>query len=222
MIEKEIDVFIQNLKDKTTVLQQLIVCIEECKKLICYTENVKQMVEDLDIESANSKLNEIETSLGNLILTVEGIQGDVNNLDLALQGLDLSLQALTNTVNNKHLYCHSITLGYAESGEEVDKKILYFNIYTESSTLFTLVSLKEYLQNHTNAGLMIYRNGAHYDYMDDSQSSYIKNITIRQLDVSVVSNNINCDVEYFMEGDEYTTQDIFNANFIDDVITQIY
>lgn len=214
MPEKEIDVFIQNLKSKTTVLQQLIVCIEECKKLIGYTENIKQMVKDLDIESANSKLNELETSLGNLILTVEGIQGDVNNLDL-------NLQDLTDKVNNIHIYCHSIRLQYNAGGEEPDYKFVYFNIYNNSEDTFTLNSLKEYISTNENLSDILFRDGVKYDYTDNSQQSLIKNITISRFNISVIMESIHCSVYYWQEGENSEQHDSTRYTGMTDLVTRI-
>lgn len=214
MPEKEIDVFIQNLKSKTTVLQQLIVCIEECKKMIGYTENVKQMVEDLDITSANSKLNELETSLGNLILTVEGIQGDVNDLESGLE-------AVIRNINNTHIYCHSIRLECSESGEEPNHKLVYFNVYNKSQDAFTLNSLKIFISSNENLGDMLFRDGVKYDYVDNSYQSLIKNITISNFSITRFMDTIWCNVYYWQEGESSEQHDNSMYTGITDVVTRI-
>ena len=68
MPEKEIDVFIQNLKDKTTVLQQLLICIDEIKTIINNTDSLSEdFIEykestDIALELINNALEDIQNT----------------------------------------------------------------------------------------------------------------------------------------------------------------
>lgn len=57
MRNKRLIVFIQDLKDTTTVLQQLEACIKSCKNVLDSVDTIEQSVEDLDINAAESELN---------------------------------------------------------------------------------------------------------------------------------------------------------------------
>ena len=72
------EVFIQNLKDTTTVLQQLRVCIEAIKETLGYIDDLEQIVKDLDIEAIDSRLNEISVITSNLVNDTDDLK-NVNN-----------------------------------------------------------------------------------------------------------------------------------------------
>lgn len=175
MPEKEIDVFIQNLKSKTTVLQQLIVCIEECKKLISYTENIKQMVEDLDIESANSKLNELDTSVGNLIETVESLNTTINGEN----GLVSKVNSLDEAVNGED--------GLANKVNAIDEAI-----NGEDGISEKIGDLEEGLEDlaETVSNKVLYRYQLGLSFEDDDDHSYYVELNIICNDIGDVSDEV--------------------------------
>ena len=67
MSKKRLNVFIQDLKDTTTVLQQLEACIKSCKDVLSSVDTIEQSVEDLDINEAESLLNTVEEQVNNIL-----------------------------------------------------------------------------------------------------------------------------------------------------------
>lgn len=67
MSKKRLNVFIQDLKDTTTVLQQLEACIKSCKDVLGSVDTIEQSVEDLNIEEAESLLNTLEEQVNNIL-----------------------------------------------------------------------------------------------------------------------------------------------------------
>lgn len=59
MKNKKVNVFIQNLSDTTTVLQQLRICIEEIKKAIA-------LIDSVDLENIDTRLDNIDNQLETL------------------------------------------------------------------------------------------------------------------------------------------------------------
>lgn len=75
------EVFIQNLKDTTTVLQQLRVCIDALKDTLTYCQDIEEAVNNLNIDDANSKLNELDRTVDSLSESLNGIIGRVVDLE---------------------------------------------------------------------------------------------------------------------------------------------
>lgn len=67
MSKKRLNVFIQDLKDTTTVLQQLEACIKACKDVINSVDTIEQSVEDLNIDDAESLLNTLSDTVAGII-----------------------------------------------------------------------------------------------------------------------------------------------------------
>lgn len=67
MSNKRLEVFIQDLKDTTTVLQQLEVCIKYCKDVLNSVDTIEQSVEDLNIDDAESELNTLSNKVNDII-----------------------------------------------------------------------------------------------------------------------------------------------------------
>ena len=59
MNDTKLNVFIQNLKDTTTVLQQLELCIKNLKSVL-------GLIDDLDIDNINTELNELQETVDTL------------------------------------------------------------------------------------------------------------------------------------------------------------
>lgn len=193
MSNKEIDVFIQNLKDKTTVLQQLIVCIDECKKIIGYTDQIKQMCEDLDIDSANSKLNELDTTVGNLIETVENLNTTINGengLVNKVNSLDDTVNTINNTINGED--------GLASKVNAIDEAI-----NGEDGISEKIGELEEGLEDlaETVSNNVLYRYQLGLSFEDDDDHSYY-------VELNIICNDIG-DTE-----DEVTYNDLIGLIYL--------
>lgn len=114
MSNNELNIFIQNLKGTTTVLQQLIVCIEECKSLIVKYQQTQDILTELDIENLNAKIAEIDAIISQLDL--DQITTDISNLKYDVAGLKSSVSELSNTVG-----AHTIAIG-TNTGDIADLK----------------------------------------------------------------------------------------------------
>lgn len=87
------DLFIQNINDTTTVLQQLRVCIEQMKENIDYCNETKDIVDE-DINTLEEYINSIH--LYNIILGTASSKAFLQ-LDLLYKG-ELSFDSITDLV----------------------------------------------------------------------------------------------------------------------------
>lgn len=74
MKNKRLEVFIQDLKDTTTVLQQLEICIKNCKDVLNSVDTIEQSVEDLNIDDAESALNILSNKVSDIITALPNKQ----------------------------------------------------------------------------------------------------------------------------------------------------
>lgn len=152
MKDKKVNVFIQNLSDTTTVLQQLRVCIEEIKKAIkiindadleTFAEDVVAM--NLRLDSISEDVDELKEELEQAVYITDyegedGIVIDKTNKKIKYitdyQGQDGIEIDTTNKIikYTKELYEHRITIGDNNSK-------LYLTVYSDVSSYNSVYDL---------------------------------------------------------------------------------
>lgn len=174
MSNTKLEIFIQNLEDTTTVLQQLTICIEAIEDALGDINSNASAIEDIqetittiqtNIETITSNISDIENnittntnSISSLAETVNTNTNSIDSINEDIEEINTSLEDTTEKATdayNRHLYSHFVK--FTTNANDTTYRELYGNIISTSGTKITsFATLLEAIGNRT--GILLYDN----------------------------------------------------------------
>lgn len=146
MASNKLNIFIQDLKNTYTVLQQLELCIKTCKDTLRGFDDLTNHIDELDLDTLNAKLDEINTiiasaDLDTLTADVAQLKTNVSALQTMVSGMQQTVNTINNTVGTLNSTVNALNTNVSQLQTNVnDLQTLVTNLQTTISNLTTSVT----------------------------------------------------------------------------------